>query len=198
MMIPTWAGTASGTGLASACAFDWDWAPTTIDTRLDLHHFGFFVSRNLLDALDEAVGQLLEPLLGALLVLLRYATVFFCFTQMVEGIAPAITHGHARLLGALVDLLDELFAAILRQLRQHQADDLTIIGRVDAQVRRLDGFFNWTEHAPIPWLNQDHARIGGTDVGDAVDRRGGDGVVDLDAVEQSRRSSTRAKRLQIA
>src|ERR1700687_3494367 len=171
MMMPTWAGTVSGSGRAPDCAaVDWDWAPATIDAGLDLQHFGLFVTRDLLDAFDEAVGKLLEALLGAFFVLLRYAAVLLCLAQMIERISAAIAHGHARLLGALVDLLDELFAPILGQLRQNQSNDLAIIGRIDAQVGLLDRFFNWAEHAPIPWLNKDHARVGCTDVGHTVDR----------------------------
>src|SRR5258708_11228368 len=117
---------------------------------------------------------------------------------MIERIAPAIAHGDARLLSALVDLLDELFAAILGQLRQNQANHLTVIGRVDAQVGLLDRFFNRTKHAPTPRLTEDHACIGGTDVGAAVNRRRLAVVVDLNAVEQSGRGSTGANGLQVA
>src|SRR5882762_10166323 len=84
MMMPTWAGTASGTGCASACAVDLDWAPATIDTRSDLQHFGFFVSRNVLHAFDEAIGQLLEALLGTFFVLLGNTAVFLRLAQMIE------------------------------------------------------------------------------------------------------------------
>ena len=40
---------------------------------------------------------------------------------MIKRIAPAIAHGHARFLGALMDLFDELFAPVLGELRQRIA-----------------------------------------------------------------------------
>ena len=68
--------------------------------------------------------------------------LFLGFAQMVERIAAAVAHGDARFLGPLVDLFDQLFAPVLGQLRQHQANDLAVVGRIDAEVRLLNRLFD--------------------------------------------------------
>src|SRR5579859_5374583 len=114
MMMPTWAGTRSGTasGVCSGCV-----PATRVTARLDLHDLGLFVPGHVVDPLDELVGQLLQPILSAPLVLLRDATILFGFAEVIEGVAAAVAHGNSRFLGAVVHLLDELFAPILGELR---------------------------------------------------------------------------------
>src|SRR4030088_2236184 len=90
MMMPTWVGTVSGSDSEAACVVDSGWAPATIDTQLDLHDFGFFMPRNVLDAFDETVGELLQPLLSAFFVLLRDAAILFRLAQVIECVAAAI------------------------------------------------------------------------------------------------------------
>ena len=67
-----------------------------------------------------------EALLGTLFVFHRNAAVvfLFCLAKVVERVAAAIAHGDASLFGALMDLFDELLAAVLGQLRQGQSNDL--------------------------------------------------------------------------
>src|SRR5437868_5832107 len=117
---------------------------------------------------------------------------------MVEGIPAAVPHCYPGFLRALMDLLHQLLAAILRQLGQHEADDLAVIGWIDAQVRLLDGFLDRTEHAAVPRLDQHHAGIGSADIGHAIDRRRRAVVVHLDSIEQSWTSPTGADRLEVS
>src|SRR6266853_5618940 len=137
MMMPTWVGTASGRGTAVGWGFG---APATSVIGSDLRHFRLLPPGDLLDALDELIGQLLQSLLGALFVLHRdaAAVLFLRPAKMVERIATAVADGDPRLLCALVDLLDELFAAVLGQLRQHEPDDLAVVGRVNTEIGLLD------------------------------------------------------------
>src|SRR5262249_52093284 len=178
-------------GLPSRC-------PRPASLRSDLQYLGLLVFGDVVDSLDEPVGQLLQPLLRPPLVLLRDTTVLFGLAQVLERVAAAVADGDARLLGALVYLFDQLLAPILRQLGQHQANHLTIVGRIDPEVGLLDRFFDWSEHAAIPGLHQHHARVRRSDVRDAIDRRGRAVVVDLDAIEQRGTGATSADRLQIA
>src|SRR5215216_6524423 len=116
---------------------------------------------------------------------------------MVQRIAPTVAYRDAGFFGTLVDLFDQLLAAILRELRQHEANDLAVVGRIYPQVRFLNGFLDRSEHPAIPRLNEHHPRIRRADVGDAVYGRWRAVVVDLNAIEQCRGSAASAYRLQI-
>src|SRR5205823_13840241 len=155
MMMPTWAGTVSG----RASGVGWGCVPATSVTSSDLHDLGLFAAGHVVDLLDEAVRQLLQPILGAAFVFLRDATVFFGFAQVIQRITPTVAHRDTRLFSAVVDLLHQLFAAVLRELWKHQANDLAVIGWIDAQIGFLNSLFDWPEHAAVPWLDQHHVRI---------------------------------------
>ena len=98
----------------------------------------------------------------------------------------------------MMDLFDEVFAAILCELWEYEANDLTIVGGIDAEIRFLDGFFNRPEHGPVPRLDQNHVRIGGADVRNAIDRGGRAVVVDLDPIEQRWTGAAGTHRLEVA
>src|ERR1700694_5319526 len=161
MMMPTCAGTASGCGTATTCVADWAFgAPATIVIGSDLRHFRLLAPGDLLDTLDELIRQFLQALLGALFVFHRDAAVvlFLRFAEMLEGVAAAVADGDPRLFRTLMDLLDELLAAVLGQLWQHESDDLPVVARVDPEVGLEDGLFDDAQHLGVPRLNEDHAR----------------------------------------
>src|SRR5438067_8746670 len=106
MMMPTWVGAASGRDSVTSRGADCGSAfavPATNVTRSDLHHLGLLLPGDLLDAFDELIGQLLQPLLRTLFVFLRDATlsIFLGLAQVIERFTAAIAHGHAGLFGAL-------------------------------------------------------------------------------------------------
>src|SRR5438477_3830079 len=152
MMMPTWAGTVSG----RASGTGWAWVPATNVTSSDLHDLGLFAAGHVVYLLNEAIRQLLQPVLGAALIFLGDATVFFGLAQVIQRVTPTVTHGDTRLFSSVMDLLHELFAAVLRKLWKHQANDLAVVGRIDAQIRFLNGLFDWPEHAAVPRLDQHH------------------------------------------
>ncbi len=57
-----------------------------------------------------------------MLVFARDAAVLLRLANVVDGVAAAVADGDARLLGALVDLLDEAFASLLGELRKRESD----------------------------------------------------------------------------
>src|ERR1700738_1616644 len=87
MMIPTWCGTprelfsTRGDGRSS-----------------DLHHLGFFRSGNVFDAADVDVGDLLEPLQGALGLVLRHLALLLHPIHPVDLVAADVANRHAGLL----------------------------------------------------------------------------------------------------
>src|ERR1051326_7589927 len=102
MMMPTWAGTVSGSATGSVCGVDLGCAPATnCVTSSDLHNFRLLVPGDVVHTFHEGVCQLLQPLLRAALILLGDATVFLCLAQVIQGIASAIAQRDARFFGAM-------------------------------------------------------------------------------------------------
>src|ERR1700730_13141861 len=100
MMMPTCVGDASARDSLTARGVDWGSAfavPATNVTRSDLHHLGLLLPGDLLDTLDELIGQLLESLLRALLIFLGDAAVgvFLGFAQVIERLTAAVADRHA-------------------------------------------------------------------------------------------------------
>ena len=71
-----------------------------------------------------------------------------------------------------MDLLDELLTALLRELREVQADGLAVVLRVDAKVRLLNGALDGLEGRAVPRGDDELARIGRSDGRDLLDGRG--------------------------
>ena len=59
-----------------------------------------------------------------------------------ESTFLAVADGHLAVFRILVDLLDQLLTALLRQLGEAQAQGLTVILGIDAQVGILDRLLN--------------------------------------------------------
>ena len=67
---------------------------------------------------------------------------FFIFLICIHRVAADGADGDLALFDLLAHLLAQLLAALLVQLRHHQADDLAVVGRIDAHVGLLDGLFD--------------------------------------------------------
>ena len=78
---------------------------------------------------DVLVGELLDALLGAALLVVADVAVVDELLQVVHHVAADVAHGDAALLGQVADDLDELLAPLLGQLRDRQADDLAVVRR---------------------------------------------------------------------
>ena len=70
--------------------------------------------------------------------------------EVIHGVPADVADGHLAVLGILVDLLGQLLAALLRQLREGQADDTAVVLGIDAQVGGLDGLFDGLEQRSRP------------------------------------------------
>ena len=82
-----------------------------------------------------------------------------------------------------MDLLDELLTALLRELREVQADGLAVVLRVDAKVRLLNGALDGLERRAVPRGDDELTRIRRGDGRDLLNGRGRAIVVNADAVE---------------
>lgn len=113
---------------------------------LDLHDLGLFHGKGRVDFRDEVIGELLELLFFAMLLVLADLAVLLESLDLVLGIAASVAHGNAAVLGSGLALLDDLAAALLGGSGKRQADDARaiIIGR-DTQIGREDGLLDGSE-----------------------------------------------------
>ena len=130
------------------------------NTHSDLHQFLFLLGAHLVDLLDVLVGEILNVLFGLLLVVLGQFALLLGLLDVVDCVAADVADGDLAGLGILMDLLDELLTALLRELREVQADGLAVVLRVDAKVRLLNGALDGLEGRAVPRGDDELARIG--------------------------------------
>src|SRR5215208_7483649 len=79
------------------------------------------------ELLGLLVGELLQRLLGAVLVVGARLAGVAQLAQVVHDLAADVADGDAALLGEVADHLDELAAALLGQLGHLEADELAVV-----------------------------------------------------------------------
>ena len=67
--------------------------------------------------------------------------------------------------------LHELLAALLGELREHQADDRAVVRRVHAEVALLDGLLDGLQRALVVGRDDEDARLGHAEAGELLQRR---------------------------
>src|SRR5580658_7398482 len=100
----------------------------------DLEDLSLLPLDGVVNSRDELVGDLLhvdEP--GGDLVLAHVALLLDA-TQVVHLVATDVAHRHARFLGLAMDHLDEILAPFLGELRDGDADDLTVVARIEPEI----------------------------------------------------------------
>src|SRR5574338_629390 len=169
MMIATWRGR-SRTGGAS-----------------DLHDLGFLALCPGVDGLGEAIGQPLQGVQLAPLLVLREVAVAQCALEVIGGLAPMVADLDAGLLGPATNLLDHLPAPLLGERRDVEPHHRSVHVRDEADVAARDGLLDRGQHRSVPGLDDDQVRIGRADAGDLVERSRRAVVVDRDALDEGRR-----------
>src|SRR2546421_7247125 len=104
----------------------------------DLEDLRLFALEQLVDLLRVVVRELLDALLRAVLLVFADLALVDKFLEVVDRVAADVAHGDASLLGHPAHDLDELFASLLRELRDRQPDQLSVIGRRQAEIGLLD------------------------------------------------------------
>ena len=84
------------------------------------------------------------------------------------------------------------------ELRNGEANHHAVAGRGDANVGFLQGALDVGNHALVPWLDHQQARLWRRNVGHLIERSRRAVVLDGDAIEERRRGATGANRVQIA
>jgi len=151
--------------------------------RSDLHNFGFFLFCHLFHFFDFLVGELLDLVEGALLLVFGDFFVFGGFLDEVVAVAADVADGGAVIFEDAVEVLDDFLAAILGHGRDGDADDLAVVVGIEAEVGGAERLFDFGDEACVPGRDDDEVGVGSGDLADLVEGGGGAVVVDFDLVE---------------
>src|SRR3546814_525665 len=102
------------------------------------HQFLFLGLDHLVDVLDALVGELLDFVAAAALVVLRDLLLLEQVLDLADGVAADVADRDLGVLALVVDQLGELLAALLGEGGQVDADDGAGGGRVQAEVGGQD------------------------------------------------------------
>src|ERR1700680_2982477 len=132
------------------------------DTGLDFHDFCFLRLQQLIDLADVVVVELLKLFLGPLLLVCRR---FLELLQLIARGGSRVADADPRLLGQLVNDLDQLLSALLVERRERDPDDARLRLRIEPEIRLTQRLFDRRDqslvprrHGEEPWLWRRHAR----------------------------------------
>src|SRR5215207_4962973 len=143
------------------------------------------------ELLGLLVGELLQRLLGAVLVVGAGLARVAQLAQVVHYVAADVADRDA-------PLLRELPAPLLGQLGDRKADQLAVVGGREPDVGLHDRPLDRLDRALVVRLDGQQARLGGVDRRELLQRRLRAVVVDHDAVEQARAGAPRADGAELA
>src|ERR1700680_154301 len=164
----------------------------------DLEDLRLLSLSGVVDAGDELVGDLLH--LGELAgdLVLADMAVLLDAAKMVDLVAADVAHRDAGFLGLAMHELHKVLATLLGELRDGDADHLTVVARVESEIALLYRLLDGAERAAVVGLDDQHARLGNADPREALQRRRGSVVLDVKAFEQRGRGASGAHRHQLA
>ena len=128
--------------------------------------------------------RLLQLFLAALLRVLGQSFLDGLL-QRVDGVAAGVAHAHFGGLALTLALLGQLLASLLRQWGDADADNLAVVLRHDAQRGVDNGLLDDAEHALVPRLDGDAARVRGGDGSHIIDGHHRSVGVYADAIQQA-------------
>src|SRR3989338_1093782 len=126
---PSSAGAAPARALVPFTAMRWSSHRT-----LEGQNFLLLLLQELVDPGDVLVGGLLDLVVAAALVVFGDLLVLRHGLEPVVRLPAHVAHGHPRLLGHLVDGLDELLAALLGGRGHRETQELAVVDRGDPEV----------------------------------------------------------------
>src|SRR5579885_534602 len=101
----------------------------------------FYLS-GLIHLFDKTVRELLQAICSALQFVLRDLFLFLAVTQFILGIAAHIANSNFMFVQLFMQHLDHIAAPLLVHRRNSQADNLSIIIWIDAQIGSLYRLLN--------------------------------------------------------
>src|SRR5437667_4784642 len=159
-------------------------APFFSSATSDLHQLGFLVPLDLIDLSDEAVGQLLQLLLRATKIVLRDPAFALELLELVLVVPAHVANRHPSLLGPVMNRSHELLAPFLRERRERQPDDRSVVRGGDPKVAAHYRLFYRSERVAVERLDREQPRLWDTHRSELVEGHGRSVVLDRDPVEE--------------
>src|SRR5262249_13450105 len=138
-----------------------------------------------IDLGNVVICEFLDLIQTITFVILRDNFVLRLFLERIIRRVPYISDRDAMVLGYLVYLLCELFTTFLIQWRNRKSNDLSVVRRIEAQVRGDDGLFDSAYLRHVPRLHGDQLRLRHSHGRHLDERRQSAVIVDVDRVEQT-------------
>ena len=141
----------------------------------------------IVHCLHVRVGQLLNLIERALLIVLGNLVVLEHLLEPVVGVTPDRADVVAALFGHLVDVPRQLFAALVGQRRDGNAQHLAVAGRIEAEVGQTNRPLERRHQRWIERLRHDQRRLGNRERGHLVEGHLRAIRLDVHVLEQSGR-----------
>src|ERR1035438_194252 len=109
---------------------------------LELQHFLFLGLAHLFHLLDFVVGELLNLVERALLVVFGDLLVLHRLLDRIVAVAAYVADGSAVLFQNPVQMLDHFLAALFGKRGYGHADQFAVVHRIEAQIAAPDGLFD--------------------------------------------------------
>src|SRR2546426_86316 len=106
----------------------------TFSVVSDFEDLLLFVFQEFVDLVHAIVGELLERLLGAVLVVAADVAFLLQLAEVVHDVAAHVAYGYAAVLSDAAYDADELLAALLGQLGDGEPDDVAVVAGRQAQI----------------------------------------------------------------
>src|SRR3982074_2121880 len=142
--------------MIATCSGGGNWL-TRVSWGLDLHDFGFFARRHLVDQGDIPVGELLQLVTAAMRFIGRNLFLLFEGLDAVHLLPTDVANRDVRALRIALHEPRVLPTALLIQGRNGDPDQLAVVAGVQSELRLLDRFFDGADDASVPRLDEDHA-----------------------------------------
>ena len=108
----------------------------------DLHDLTFFGDQRIIDDLDIAVCQGLDFLRPHLVLVFTHVVVFLGLLDGLHTVAAHIANGHTGLFCIAMGDFDKFDAALFVELRQRDANQLTVRYWIKAKIGVSNGFLD--------------------------------------------------------
>src|SRR5512140_851812 len=145
---------------------------------------------------DALVRHLLDLVEGALLVVRRDRGGLRLLLDRVVPLVAVMTDLDLRVLGETVRLLDDLLAPFLRGLRDGNAHDFSVRGRIEAEIARPDRLLDDRAKRRLPGDGQDERGVRRRQVRNLIERRHRAVVLHEDSLEDPDGRAARPQVLQ--
>ena len=106
------------------------------------------------------MGHLLECLGYPLVLVGGELTILLKLVELMAGRSAQVSDLHASILRLLANHFDHVSPALLSQGRKGESDDLAIVRRVDAEIRRTDRLLNGGHGPFVEWNDLQQSSLG--------------------------------------